>query len=184
MEPTLIERFKKKAEIHFPSHLTEYAHAAALSPAEAPVEPVDLATSAAQTTLVPWLTHRLSGRPVSMVEATRTGLSPAQIPMNALFDVATAPLSDPQYQSGKRNYFSAINHGLVAKARGIGDAGKDVHERYGALGYPIQAFHGITNPVSSTLYGIGEAGKYLLGKESAELVKRAERAIEKATARI
>lgn len=142
-----------------------------------PTDPLDVSVAAGQTVGLPWLSRQMMGTPISLGHAARIGLSPVETPMNALIDVATAPLESPEYQSGESGYLGSMISGLKQRAHDVGEAGRDAQKRYGMLAYPLQAFHGISNPVSSTIYGAGQLKDYLFGKSGAQLARRAEQAI-------
>jgi hypothetical protein len=83
-------------------------------------------------------------------------------------------LNDPAYQSGEQGYFDSVARHVGANVDELGRAAREARERYGALGLPVQMLHGISNPLSSTLYLLKNIKDTLVGKEGAALAVRAQ----------
>ncbi len=71
------------------------------------------------------------------------------------------PFSDPKYKRGERGYASSWWEGQKGDAERLGQKAREATQRYGVSGIPLQALHGLLNPVSSLLYGGGAVKDYL-----------------------
>lgn len=101
--------------------------------------------------------------PTAAIETARIGLN---------------PLSDPLYRRGQRSYLQSASEGFKGQLDQMGERQIETRKKYGLGGVPIQAFHGILNPISSVGYAARSAKDLLLGKEGS-LVLRAKAAISK-----
>ena len=130
-----------------------------------PVQPGEIATSLAYSAAVPAALNFLQNKPVSLLGSIGQAFSPAMLPANAVGDVLTAPFFDPEYQLGDKGYLNSLASGISERANRIGEMGRQVRNRYGVLGIPLQALHGMLNPVSGSLYGLRSLHNYLFDKE-------------------
>lgn len=93
--------------------------------------------------------------------------------------IALNPLSDPLYRKGTRSYLSSVGEGFKGQVDQLGERQIETRGKYGLAGVPVQAFHGILNPISSLAYAGRSAKDLVLGKEGS-LAERAKSAISKA----
>jgi len=145
----------------------------------APTDPGELATSGGMSIAAPMLISRLMRSPISLPQALSWGIGPLSLPISAVADtagIAASPLADPKYQSGERGYFEALGPGLENQIRYMGQKSREARERYGPLGIPVQALHGIWNPVSGTAYMLKNLRDTFLDK-AGHAALRAEQAI-------
>ncbi len=150
-----------------------------------PVSKSELAGAAALQVGAPYVASRLGlfGKPMTLGEAAVSGFGPHITPFAALFEAGGAllsPLSDPAYQSDRIGYLKSLGRGIQKNVRQVGEASQYARENYGALGVPIQVFHGILNPLHSTGYMAKEIGKYMMGKSGEAVAVRAEAGIQEA----
>lgn len=94
--------------------------------------------------------------------------------------IAMNPLSDPLYRRGQRSYLKSVGEGFRGQMDNMEEREKEVSDKYGLAGLPMQAFHGILNPITSLGYAGRSAKNFLLGKQGEALVTVAESAISKA----
>lgn len=156
------------------------------SPGSYPSAAAQLAVGTAGTVGLNRLFHRFSATPppkMSWGEAAKSTISPAFLPMAGAFEalnLATAPKRDPLFQSGQRSYLSSLSEGIGGAVENFGKTQEDIRNRYGLLGMPLQALGGITSPITGLAYAGKSLKDSLLGKEGADVVKRAESAIHRA----
>lgn len=93
--------------------------------------------------------------------------------------IAMNPLSDPLYRKGDRTYMQSVGEGFKGQLDQMGERQAETRGKYGLKGIPIQAFHGILNPISSLAYAGRSAKDLVLGKQGS-LAERAKSAISKA----
>jgi len=133
----------------------------------APVSPTDLAVTALTYGGVPYamsrlpLLSRMFGPPASLGKSLVSSLGPGAFPLIGASDVAQSLL-------GPSSMSSRIDE--------MREAGRTAAKRYGALALPIQALHGVLNPVTSIGYGLSSLGRAVLGK-SGSLADEARAAI-------
>lgn len=133
----------------------------------APVSPAELAGTAIAYGGAPYATSRLPllsrifGPPVSLSKSIATGLGPAALPLIGASDAA-------QLLLGSASVSSRIDE--------MRESGRAAAKRYGVLALPIQALHGVLNPVTSIGYGLSSLGRAVLGK-SGSLADEARAAI-------
>ena len=144
-----------------------------------PVKPTEIAASLAYNSATPTALHLLSGTPLTLGSV----MGPAFLPLSAAGDVLTAPFFDPDYQLGDKGYLNSLASGISSRADRIGISGREAREQYGPLGIPLQAVHGILNPVSGSFYAARELGKYLFGKEGEAIITEAETVIDRVLSR-
>lgn len=136
----------------------------------APVTPGELGTNAAMIGGVPYLMGRYGvlGTPAMTAgEALAFGLGPGALPAITAGNVASwalGPLQDPAYQSGERGYLGSILPSIGAQVGAMRKANYEASKRYGAGAIPVQALHGVLNPLTGVAYGLSSLGQTLLGK--------------------
>lgn len=133
----------------------------------APVTPGELGTAAVENVGIPWGISRVLSGPTSVAGVAKSMFGPAALPFNSAFDVigaATGPLSDPMYQSGQRGYLASIGPSFNRKLDELGDAQRETEQKYGVLGTPIQALHGLMNPLTSASYLVRGVGQNVMDK--------------------
>jgi hypothetical protein len=135
-----------------------------------PTTPGELGTFAAMTGGAPYLMGRygILGTPAMTAgEALAFGLGPAAFPATVASNVASwalGPFQDPEYQKDRRGYFRSILPSIGAQVDAVRKANQESTRRYGVGAIPVQAFHGILNPLTSVTYGLSSLGQTLLGK--------------------
>lgn len=156
-----------------------------MSPGElvqAPVDPGDLAITGANYVAAPYLMSKVMGPSLTLGQAAASGLGPAFLPASGIFNVlnlVSGPLRDPKYIRGQQGYLSSLPSAMESQVDAMREAGREAARKYGILGLPLQAFHGILNPVTSLGLGVSSVGRALLGK-SGELEMEAEDSISEA----
>lgn len=134
------------------------------------VTPTDIGMTGAAMVGAPYLMgkYKLFGAtPVSLGEAASSGLGVASFPVMGLGNLmswASGPLRDPKYQKGERGYLSSIIPSIETQADVMKMQAREVAKRYGLLGLPVQAFQGIMNPLTGTVFATKELKKALTGK--------------------
>ena len=174
-EPALSEVMKKRAmtnPLEDPERSLETVHI--------PVKPSEIATSLAYNMATPAAMRVAAGSPLTVSGMIGTLFSPSALPLTAVGDVVTAPFFDPAYELGEKGYLDSLASGISTRADRIGELGRNVRKRYGVFGVPLQALHGILNPVSGSLYGLRSMHDYFFGKAGEVLATRAEAVIDKA----
>jgi len=155
---------------------------------QAPVTPGELAWAGGMSVGVPWLGSRmpgvssLFGGPISTGEAAKWTVSPKFIGFSVLGDVLGSGLgafSQPGYQKGEQGYMSAVGSAFKEHMRGVGQASREARDRYGLFGVPLQALHGIWNPLASTGYMLKNVKDTVFDKAGSAAL-RAQHAVEKA----
>jgi hypothetical protein len=138
-------------------------------------------TSAAATVAPTKLFSHLFN-PMSWRESAKLSLGPASLPFSTLFEAGSlgaAPLGDPLYQRGERGYFGSLSEAAKSRMDQFERAGKNVRERYGVAGVPIQALQNAFNPLTGTAFAGKELYKSLSGPTAAELSMQAEQDLAK-----
>jgi len=143
------------------------------SPAEmvsAPVTPGDIGTNVAMIGGIPYLMGRYGvfGAPAMTAgESLAFGLGPGVLPAVAAGNVASwalGPFQDPAYQRGDRGYLGSVLPSIGAQVKAMRRANQEATRRYGVGAVPVQAFHGLLNPLTGAAYGLSSLGQTLLGK--------------------
>lgn len=129
---------------------------------QAPATLGEATTAAGVMTAFPWLLSRgswLYGKkpenPMTLGQSFKFNFIPSFLPFAAGFETlghALAPLGDPLRQRGERGYFKSMGENFKGAREGLADQGAAARAHYGALGMPLQAFHGIMNPLASLAY--------------------------------
>lgn len=187
---TLRARKEKQAGVlapimHTVSSDEEEAHEP-ISTLTTPVTKSDIALNLGYQVGTPYLMSRMGlfgDKKESLGEAVAAGFSPRYTPMLAAFELGgtlASPLSDPAYQSDRIGYFTSLGRGVQKNIQQIGEASDYARKNYGALGVPVQVFHGLLNPLHSTAYMANEIRKYMMGKQGEAVALRAERSIQDA----
>ena len=144
----------------------------------APVDPVDWAVTGAAATGVPLAISHLKQKPMSFGQSVASAVGPKAVPYTALAELVSIlginPMRDPLYRRGNRGYWKSVGEGLSGQAEDIGRKGEELRNRYGALGLPLQALHGVLNPISSAVYAGKSFKDLLMGKQGSLLAKTAE----------
>lgn len=150
----------------------------------APVTPGEIATSAAGGIGFPMLISRLpriGGTPLSVGSAAKWWVGPQGLIPAAVFGAgfsALRPFSDPLYQRGQRGYIESFSENIKGEAQNLARKGEEARRKYGPLlGIPLQAVHGIMNPIASLAYGAGSLRDLMMGKTGEDLSLKAERAL-------
>lgn len=94
--------------------------------------------------------------------------------------IALNPMSDPLYRRGQRSYLSSVGKGFEGQMDSMRDREKETRGKYGPLGVPVQAFHGILNPITSIGYAARAGKDLVMGKQSALLARLSKAVINKA----
>jgi hypothetical protein len=126
---------------------------------------------------------KLVGAPMSVSHALLHPVLPSATALSTIFDagsLATNPLHDPEYKMGRRGYFSSFKEGLKGDINSFDNKQKEIREKYGLLGLPLQTLHGIMHPVTGISYGLSGLKDAILGKEGSHIASRAETAIDRA----
>ncbi len=105
------------------------------------------------------------------------------VAIGGLFSL-TSPLNDPKYRSGDRSYLNSWWQGQKHQADQLGERGRQARENYGIAGVPVQALHGLLNPVSSLLYGGRAVRDYFSGKQASLRIARAETSVRRTLAQL
>lgn len=145
----------------------------------APVSPGELGFAGATTVAAPWLLSKglskvTGAAPMSLGEAGRWAFGPIGLPWAVggdLLSMATSPLSNPAYQAGHVGYLGALGPGIENEIRNISRSSREAREKYGLLGLPVQALHGIWNPVTSSLYALKNIRESLFDKAGSVAAK-------------
>jgi hypothetical protein len=122
---------------------------------QAPVTPGELAMAGGMSIGVPWVISRATASPMSLGEAAKWSVTPkgtGAMIFNDILGTGLGAFNEPGYRSGQQGFLSATGSAFGRQVRGIGQASREARERYGLLGVPLQALHGIWNPLSSTAY--------------------------------
>jgi hypothetical protein len=153
-----------------------------------PVSPTDIAMATAPVVGSTYLLGRM-GLPTigpGIGGAIRAAFGPLALPaygLGELFGLGLGPLSDPAYRSGRKGYFSGLSDQVGRNVEAIGEAGREAREKYGPLGLPVQALHGILNPVSGSLYLLKNLKETFTGREGEERAKEAQVAVARVLGR-
>jgi len=153
-----------------------------------PVSPGEVGLAAGAGVALPWAVSRagrLIGRtpknPLSLRQSALLSFGPKFLPAAALFEAlgyGLSPLTDPAYQRGERSLPSSIYEGMKGSVQAVGQRGQEARERYGALGIPVQALHGILNPMSSIAYMGGALKDFVFGTDGKQLAQQAGPAVQ------
>jgi hypothetical protein len=144
-----------------------------------PVDVSDIALSQAPLVGSAYLMGRLGFPSIQpgLGGAVKATFGPLGLPMYGLSELVglgAAPFSDPAYQVGRKGYFGALGEQLGRNVEAVGEAGRSAREKYGPLGLPVQALHGILNPVSSSLYLLKNLKETFTGREGETRAKEAQ----------
>lgn len=144
----------------------------------APVTPAEWGVTGAAATGVPYIVAALKQKPITIREAISSAAGPGALPYTALGELVTVlginPLRDPLYQRKERGYWQSVREGMAGQIEDIGRKSEELRKRYGLLGLPLQAVHGVLNPISGIAYA-GKGIKALLsGPEGPTRAKQAE----------
>lgn len=149
----------------------------------APVTPIELGVSGALQTAVPYGLSKLTGGGLTLGQAAKNVVHPSGfMPLAATTGALSLlkPLGDPRWRRGERGYFSSLHESVKGEADNLAEAGRNARERYGLAGVPIQAFHGMLNPIPSLYHGVTSMKDLIMGKEGQAMIARAETLIDKA----
>ena len=81
-------------------------------------------------------------------------------------------MNDPLYHNGQRGYLKSVAKGYEGQLDSMQAREKETREKYGPLGLPVQALHGVMNPISSIGYAARAGKNFVMGKQSSELLAR------------
>jgi len=135
------------------------------------------------TTMNPSITHDPKAHHIGPRGALEMWMGPKYfLPTAAISSVASAlrPIGDPLYRAGKRSYFKSLHEGVMGEAQNLTRAGEEARKRYGLLGVPLQALHGVMNPIASIYSGGQAVHDLLMGKKGEDMSLRAEVSISRA----
>jgi hypothetical protein len=144
-------------------------------------------------TALPWAISRapklwggnISKAP-SLGESFKISFGPTFLPATALMEglagYGLAPFSDPEYKRGERGYLGSVSKAYENAIESLRERGAEARKRYGILGVPSQAFHGILNPLASWGY-LGKQLKDKILGDGDRLSMQAEDAVGKALSR-
>lgn len=124
-------------------------------------------------------THRLFNPEVEKMpwkDALRFQFLPNMMPWTVGFEGlshALAPLSDPLYHRGNRGYLKSMYESFRGAQEGLAERGAEARQRLGLLGAPVQAFHGIMNPMASISNAGRQVKRTMFGTPSDELLQEA-----------
>lgn len=155
----------------------------------APVEPKDIAATAAFNTAFPMVISRIpkiGGDPVNFGGAVNMAVGPRGfLPMTVANSVFSGlrPLGDPQWQKGNRSYLKSFHENIKGQAHNLARKSEEARDRYGLAGVPLQAVHGVMNPIASLYHGGETLYNLLMGKKGEDMAVRAESAIHEALAK-
>ena len=157
-----------------------------------PTTPGEIGASVGLGTGMTWAVPRLMNKfrnkpsltpPPTVGEAAKASFGPGMLPITGAFELANLamnPMADPKYQRGERSYMQSAKEGWKGTQERFGKSQEDVRNKYGLLGLPVQALHGILNPITGLAYaGTGIYDK-LTGKEGGELITQADMLVDKA----
>lgn len=109
-------------------------------------------------------------------DALKFQFLPSVIPWTAGFEGlshALAPMSDPLYQRGERGYLKSMSESFGGAQEGLAERGAEARQRLGLLGVPVQAFHGVMNPLASTANLGRQVKRTMFGTPSDDLLREA-----------
>ena len=175
--------FKKRAVDGLDRALQPGAQEEIPSFAYTPTEPLDLGITAGTGVGLPWAFSKMMKKPISLGRSAAIGFGPVGTPIAGAMDAAgilMGPLADPEYQAGNRGYLEAVRASAQRNMEQIGRGSAEARRKYGLMGVPAQAVHGVFNPVSSTLYLAKNLRDYLSTKEGQDNAQAAEYCIARA----
>lgn len=147
-----------------------------------PVDLPDIALSQAPLVGSSYIMGRLGfpGIQPGLGGAVKATFGPLGLPaygLSELLGLVMSPLSDPRYQVGRKGYLSSLGEQLGRNVDAVGTAGRDAREKYGPLGLPVQALHGILSPVSSSLYLLKNLKETFAGRGGEDRALNAQDAV-------
>jgi hypothetical protein len=155
-------------------------------PVGAPVSPFELGLTGGLGAALPYgfnrLGRALGGKtpPVSLARSAVQSFGPTFLPITAAFEgiqLGLNPLSDPRYKRGDIGYVKSLGEGVKGSIDTLAERGRQARKKYGLLGVPVQALHGILNPITSTAYLARSLKDSLMGKASEDAALNADNAI-------
>lgn len=190
VHPQEAQKFNKHLHSYlkrYQTPLQEEAYRSSASVA-APVSPTDLGITTAMQIGLPMGMSRipyLSGghAPVGPKGALEMWMGPRFfLPTAAISSLGAVmrPIGDPLYRTGKRSYIKSVHEGVKGEAQNLLRAGGEARERYGAFGIPLQALHGVMNPIASLYAGGKSIYDLAMGKTGEDMALRAEASISDA----
>ena len=147
----------------------------------APTAPSDVGLAAGMGVGMPWLFGKMTRNPMSLGRSAAVGFGPTALPLTAVGDAANmfmGPLADPRYQLGMQGYWNSFGKGVQRNVKQLGESGREAKSRYGALGIPVQMFHGLMNPLTSSMYLGKNVFDLLQSKEGQDMALKAEAAVK------
>jgi hypothetical protein len=180
IQPAQVDDYRRNLLKHLRKHqkpLETKAYRRSVS-VMAPVEPIDWGVTGAAAVGMPLAIARLKNKPMTLGQAAASAVGPKAVPYTAVAELVSIlginPMRDPQYRRGTRGYFKSVGEGLAGQAEDFGRKSEELRNRYGALGLPLQALHGVLNPISGVTYAGKSFKDLLMGKQGALLAKSAE----------
>lgn len=117
----------------------------------APTDPVDVGLAGGLSVGVPYLVSRIYGSPNPLRRSLAYSFGAPSVVGGTMMDVGRIllnPLTDPKYTKGQQGYLKSVGEGFNRGMDYLDAAGVETRNRYGVAGIPIQALHGILNPVT------------------------------------
>jgi len=169
----------------------EAEHYRKTRPISAPVTPGELGSTIGVSTGSMWAFPRIAklfGKTTSKMptvgKSFTSGFGPAMLPMTALFEglniAALNPLNDPVRRAGQRGYLESVSEGLGGAMDTLQTRGREARRKHPVLGVPIQMFHGIMNPVTSSALALRNMKRAITGEPAEKAAAAADEAVLKA----
>lgn len=125
----------------------------------------------------------IGGHAMSWKDSIKSFLSPEALAPTALISTgmsATKPFQDPLFRRGERSYLKSWSEAMKGEANDFGLKELETKQKYGPIGAaPIQALHGILNPIPSLMYGYNSIKNYATGKHGEAALSRSNILIDK-----
>lgn len=150
----------------------------------APVSAADWAITGSAAVGVPYLISKLKRKAITPGQAVSAAVGREALPYTTLGELVTIlgvnPLRDPLYQRGERKYWKSVGEGMSGQIEDVGRKSEELRKKYGLLGLPLQAVHGVLNPISSVAYAGRSLKDYLSGPQGPAQAKQAELRVSEA----